>query len=106
RLIRTHSRVRHEANQPLRAGEPCTRDDYAVRATSATLERREIRCTPVFVNGCLLEDSAPTSNGRRWPIAPVDEVRRDDRSRGIAAVGNTKLNGSKGSDSGPLKRSR
>jgi len=36
-------------------------------------------------------------NGCKWPKAPVDESRLNDRSRGIAAVGSTKLNGGKGS---------
>src|SRR6266581_3238858 len=37
-------------------------------------------------------------NGCKWPRAPINEPRLNGRfSRGIAAVGNAKLNGSKGS---------
>jgi len=34
--------------------------------------------------------------GRSWPIPPVEERRLNGRYRDIAAVGNAKLNGSKG----------
>jgi hypothetical protein len=33
------------------------------------------------------------SNDANWPTAPVDDARHYDRKRGVAAIGNAKLNG-------------
>ena len=44
-----------------------------------------------------MENWAAVQTVRNWPIAPVHRRRVNDRTRGIAAIGSAKLNGSNGS---------